>query len=90
MDAQILLGALEWKVVGFVQDGKALLAHYRVDAAFEQPIALQSLSCFIMGVRSSQLGTTHITKTTGRLRGRLLKGGEDKIRTCGRVTPTAV
>ena len=30
------------------------------------------------------------TKTTGHLRGRLFKGGEDKIRTCGRVTPTAV
>ena len=29
-------------------------------------------------------------KATGHMRGRLLKGGEDKIRTCGRVTPTAV
>ena len=29
-------------------------------------------------------------KTTGHLRGRLQTGGEDKIRTCGRVTPTAV
>ena len=29
-------------------------------------------------------------KTTGHLRGRLRTGGEDKIRTCGRVTPTAV
>jgi hypothetical protein len=71
VDAQILLGALEWKEVGFVQDGEALLAHYRGDVAFEQPIALQSPGCFIMGVRSSQLGTTHITKTTGHLRGRL-------------------
>ena len=44
---------------------------------------------FFMAIAQTSLVLRH-NKTTGHLRGRLLAGGEDKIRTCGRVTPTAV
>ena len=47
------------------QDWLAVLAHLvrsRGVAAFEQPIAAQSFGYFVIGVRSSKLGVTPITK----------------------------
>ena len=42
--------------------GCAHLVRSRGDAAFEQPFAAQSFGYFVIGVRSSKLGATPITK----------------------------
>lgn len=57
--------------------------------SLEQPIATQSSGCLASGLISRNLDNVHI-RNNRPLTWSVVHGGEDEIRTRGRITPTAV